>query len=299
MTEPRPARIAIRSEAFSAEIDPLGAQLWSLRDAAGRELLWNGDPAFWSGRAPLLFPIVGALNGGRYRVGAASYQLPRHGFARGKTFTVDGADGAAARFRLSADAGTRESYPFDFVLDVEYALAGDSLTITATIGNRGDDELLASFGHHPAFRWPLPYGAARDDHFIEFEAVEPEAVRRLDAAGLLRAEPFATPVEGRRLPLRDALFEQDVLIFDRLRSRALTYGGGGGPRLRVGFPQSRLLGLWTKPGAPFICIEPWHGVADPVGFSGEFAEKPGIFAVGAGRQFSTTMAFSLIVPAAA
>jgi galactose mutarotase-like enzyme len=297
MTEPRPACIAIRSDVFSAEIDPLGAQLSSLRDAAGRDLLWNGDPAFWSGRAPLLFPIVGALNGGSYRIGAGSYQLPRHGFARGRTFSVEGADAAAAKFRLSADAGTRELYPFDFVLDVEYALAGDSLTITATIGNRGDEELLASFGHHPAFRWPLPYGAARDEHFVVFDRVEPEGVRRLDAGGLLRAERFATPVAGRRLPLTDALFEQDVLIFDRLHSRALTYGAAGGPRLRVGFPQSPLLGLWTKPGAPFICIEPWHGIADPVGYTGDFRDKPGIFAVGAGREFSTTMVFTLIAPA--
>jgi galactose mutarotase-like enzyme len=287
-------RTRIRAEGLSAEIDPQGAQLSALRDADGRDLLWSGDPAFWSGRAPLLFPIVGALNGGHYRIDGRSYPLPRHGFARGRAFEVLRAAESAAVFRLAADEASRALYPFDFVLDVEYAVSGAALAVTTWIRNRGATEMLASFGHHPAFLWPLPYGRARAEHRIEFDADEPAAIRRLDADGLLEAGGRPTPVRARRLMLSDDLFKEDVVIFDRLNSRSLVYGAGDGPRLRVSFPDSPYLGLWTKAGAPFICIEPWHGVADPAGFAGELRDKPGICAIAPGGEFRTTMAVSLI-----
>ena len=149
----------------------------------------------------------------------------------------------------------------------------------------------ASFGYHPALRWPLPAGLERSRHFIEFECDEPAPVRRLDTEGLLTPMPHPTPVSNRRLMLADSLFQDDVLIFDALRSRTLTYGADAGPRLRMSYPDTPYLGVWTKPGAPFICIEPWHGVADPQGFNGDFLAKPGVFMVpsGADRTFGMSM----------
>ncbi len=143
----------------------------------------------------------------------------------------------------------------------------------------------ASFGYHPGFRWPLPFGQPRARHFIEFEREEPAAVRRIDAAGLLTPEAHRTPVAGRRLELTDALFAQDVLIFERLNSTSLSYGGQEGPRLRIGFPDASYLGLWTKPGADFVCIEPWHGITDPRGFCGDFRDKPGVKILKPGEAF--------------
>jgi galactose mutarotase-like enzyme len=138
-------------------------------------------------------------------------------------------------------------------------------------------------GFHPGFRWPLPYGRERAEHFIEFASDEPAPIRRLDAVGLLAPQPQPTPVSNRRLALNDSLFANDALIFDQLRGRSVTYGAAEGPRIRVDFPDSPYLGIWTKPGgAPFICIEPWQGVTDPVGFSGEFTAKPGVFTVAPG-----------------
>jgi galactose mutarotase-like enzyme len=284
----------IASDELSAEIDPLGAQLSTLRDRDGRDLQWSGEPAVWAGRAPLLFPIVGELAGGRYRLGARSFALPRHGFARRRRFTLRAATASSVSLGLGDDAETLAVYPFRFDLEVDFTLTGPTLAITTTVRNRGAIDMPASFGFHPAFRWPLPYGGERAAHVLEFSSAEPAPVRRLDAQGLLTPEPQATPVLGRRLPLQDALFAQDVLIFDRLQSDSLTYGAERGPRLRVSFPDTPLLGVWTKPGAEFICIEPWHGIADPVGYTGDFGAKPGIFTVAPGAAKTIVMTVSLL-----
>jgi galactose mutarotase-like enzyme len=281
--------ITLRSESLVAQIDPQGAQLSVLRDSHQRELLWNGDPAEWKSRAPILFPIVGTLNGGQYRWQGASYPLPRHGFARERRFAVVRHDEHEALFRLVADAETRRVFPFDFELDVAFTLAGSRLSVQASVHNRGTTAFPASLGFHPGFMWPLREGYSRDAHYLEFETEEPAPVRRLNAAGLLTNELQPTPVVGRRLNLADALFAEDVVIFDRLASRSLVYVAADGPRIAVDFPDATHLGLWTKPAARFICIEPWRGVADPFDFKGEFGEKPGAFQVTPGGWASLTM----------
>jgi galactose mutarotase-like enzyme len=286
--------VSLSSRDLTAAVNPLGAQLSTLRDSAGRDLLWDGNPSFWTGRAPLLFPIVGALEGGSYRLGSKTYHLPRHGFARTKLFEIIESTSAAATFRLKADEASLQVYPFQFELEVHFALDGPTLSVTMCARNSGDEDMPASFGYHPAFRWPLPFGRARSAHFIEFSADEPAAIRRLNAAGLLTPERHPTPVSRRRLALADALFQDDVMIFDELRSRCATYGADVGPQIRVSYPDAPFLGIWTKPQAPFICIEPWHGVADPEGFSGDFRAKPGVFMVAAGTAVPIRMAITLL-----
>lgn len=273
------AWVTISSGALSAQVDPLGAQLSVLRDSAGRELLWDGNPAVWNGRAPLLFPIVGTLAGGVYRVADKSYALPRHGFARHKPFEVLSTSPAAASLRLRADDQTLVVYPFHFQLQVRFEVADATLTVTSSVTNEGDAPMPASFGYHPAFRWPLPFGSARALHAVEFDVEEPEPIRRLDSAGLLTSVRYPTPIHARRLLLHDELFADDAVILDAVRSRGVSYGANTGPRLTIRFPDTPYLALWSKPGAPFICIEPWHGIADPVGFAGDFRDKPGVFMV--------------------
>jgi galactose mutarotase-like enzyme len=286
--------VSLSSGELTAEVSPLGAQLSTLRDHSGRDLLWGGDPSVWSGRAPLLFPIVGALAGGSYRLGSAIYHLPRHGFARGKLFDVVDSTSASAVFMLKADEATLLIYPFRFELQVCFALAGATLSVTTSVRNAGDGDMPASFGYHPAFRWPLPFGRARSSHFIEFASDEPAPIRRLNADGLLTPLRHPTPISHRRLALVDTLFRDDVIIFDEIRSRCVTYGADDGPRIRVTYPDAPYLGLWTKPQADFICIEPWHGVADPEGFSGDFTAKTGVFMVAPGAALRIEMAIALI-----
>ena len=287
--------VRIATPRLSAEIDPQGAQLWALSDGEGRDLLWDGDPAIWKGRAPILFPIIGALAEGQYRLEDATYCLPRHGFARDRLFQVVEASASSASFRLEADDATRAVYPFDFALTLHFAIRDAALTIAATIENReAARDLPASLGFHPAFRWPLPYGRPRDAHRIRFERAEPAPVRRLDAAGLLLPRGFPTPIAGDTLTLRDDLFTDDALILDRVASRRVWYGAADGPQIEVAFPDTPYLGLWSKPGAGFVCIEPWHGHADPQGPPGELTKKPGIVLVPPGGSKTCTMTVALV-----
>ncbi|MCJ2180775.1 aldose 1-epimerase family protein [Novosphingobium album (ex Hu et al. 2023)] len=269
--------VTISSGDLTARINPFGAELWSLTDAHGREFMTAGDPAFWSGHAPLLFPIVGGLAANRYRVDGQEYELPRHGFARRSPFELMEAGECSARFRLRDSAETRAVYPFAFELEMAFVLDGTTLHMTATVRNPGDTALPFSFGYHPAFAWPLPGGSDKADHVIAFSSPETQRVRRLDpASGLMLPDAEPTPVEGHHLALDAALFEADAMIWDELVSRSLTFGTPGGAQLAIGFPDTPMLGIWQKPGAPFLCIEPWQGHADPVGFSCDFREKPGI-----------------------
>jgi galactose mutarotase-like enzyme len=292
MTNETPT-LKIASHALSAEIATLGAELQNLSDAAGRLLQWNGDPAVWAGRAPILFPIVGELRDGRYRVDGRTYALPRHGFARRSVFDVVSHAEDSAVLSLRANEGTREVYPFDFELRLAYTLSGAGLRVVATISNHGSETMPASVGFHPAFAWPLPYGRARGDHFIRFEHREPAPVRRLDPHGLLFAEAQPSPVVGDVLTLRDELFVDDALIFDALSSRRVSYGASAGPRLDIDFAEFPLLGVWNKPGAEFVCIEPWQGVTDPAGFDGELRDKPGIVVIEPGGWRAFTMTITL------
>lgn len=285
--------LPIASSGLSANISSLGAELRDLDDAQGRSLQWDGDPAVWNGRAPILFPVIGLLEGGRYGLDGRSYPMPKHGFARHSTFQVVSHEVDAATLRLVPNATTREAYPFEFALDVAYTMTEATLKVVATVTNRDTRPMPASLGFHPAFRWPLPYGEPREDHAIRFEHDEPAPIRRIDPDGLLRSEPRPTPVVGNTLALRDALFDDDAVIFDRLASRRVVYGAARGPRIEVRFDDFPMLGVWTKPGgARFVCIEPWQGIADPVGFDGDVWDKPGIVAIapGASRAFAMTIA---------
>jgi galactose mutarotase-like enzyme len=165
------------------------------------------------------------------------------------------------------------------------------LSIDVTIANPGNAPLPTSFGFHPALAWPLPYGRPRAEHQIVFAAAEAGAI--VELAGGLFAKTRPSPLEGRTLALADALFEDDALIWDPVASQSVTYGAAGGPSLRVDFPDTPYLGIWTKPGAAFVCVEPWHGHADPAGFTGDFREKPGVFEVAAGEDWHCSMSITL------
>jgi galactose mutarotase-like enzyme len=282
--------VCIASAGLRAEISPRGAELVRLQDEAGRDLLWNGDPAFWTGRAPLLFPIVGRVAGDHLKVANALYPMRQHGFARQSSFEILLAEPAHCRMALVSNEESLRIFPFAFRFEAGYALEAQRLVIVIDVHNLGSEPMPVSMGFHPALRWPLPYGASRAAHRIVFAEPEPEPIRRLEN-GLLSPLAVPTPVDGRSLALDDALFAHDALIFDRLTSRALRYGPPQGRGIEVEFPAMPQLGIWTKPGAGFLCIEPWQGFADPQGFAGEFADKPGIVRLGPGevRRFGMTI----------
>jgi galactose mutarotase-like enzyme len=272
----------LSSEQLLITVAAHGAELQSLRTQDGREWLWQGDPTVWGRRSPSLFPIVGRLKDDALTHNGRRYSLSRHGFARDRDFQIESADTARAAFLLEDDAQTRAHYPFAFALRLEYALHANAVEITYRLRNPGEQTLYASLGAHPAFVWPLARGAPRQAHSIVFADPETAPIRRL-SGGLIAAQPIPTPVEGRTLELRDGLFVHDALIFDRLSSRSLSYSAPGTPVIRVEFEDFPHLGIWTKPGAGYICIEPWQGYDSPEQFAGEFRDKPGVVAL-SGRQ---------------
>jgi len=284
--------IEIAGEGLRAAINPFGAELTWLRDSEGRDLMTDADPAFWTGHAPILFPIVGRLNGDVLRIQGVEYPMKQHGFARRMAFAVTGHEAGRATFRLTDTPDTRAAYPFPFVLEIGFAIEDATLTMTARIANPGATPLPASFGWHPAFAWPLPYGHQKEAHRITFGADEPEPLALL-AEGLVGPETVPSPLEGRILSLDDSLFERDALIWNPVRSQGVRYGAPHAPALDIAFPDTRQLGIWTKPGARFLCIEPWHGIADPQGFTGAFRDKPGVFEIAPGGDWHCSVSVTL------
>ncbi|WP_428332645.1 aldose 1-epimerase family protein [Novosphingobium sp.] len=269
--------ITIASDALAVCVNQTGAELWSITDQAGRNYMTDADPAFWTGHAPVLFPVIGSVAHDRIVVDGQVYPMARHGFARHAHFEIVERGADHVRFRLGDSDATRTQYPFAFQLDLAFRVSGWHVEVTAHVTNPGDTDMPFSFGFHPAFAWPLPGGADKSAHRLTFAHDEPEPIHRLDqTTGLLLPEPAASPVVCRDLPLTSDLFDSDAIVWTDQRSRALTYGAPGGASLDIAFPDSPMLGLWQKPGAHYICIEPWQGYADPQGFDGDFATKPGL-----------------------
>ncbi|MET4391265.1 galactose mutarotase-like enzyme [Bradyrhizobium sp. F1.4.3] len=281
----------IRTGELTATIKAHGAELCSLKDAAGVEFIWQAGPA-WPRHAPLLFPIVGRLADDELRHRGKTYRMTQHGFARDSRFAWTERGEHSCALALEDSEATRALYPFAFRLVVTYMLDEAGLDVVLTIVNTGEETLPASLGGHPAFNWPLQAGASKEGHALSFANEESFPVRRLDG-GLLRAATEPSPVKGTVLPLSESLFSDDAVIFDRINSNSVRYAAGQGastgPWLKMSWRGFRELGVWSKPsGAPFLCIEPWRGYASPAGFAGEFSDKPGLMhiAVGAEEELS-------------
>ena len=286
--------IRIASDQLSVAINPFGAELTHIEDADGRELMTDADPAYWPRHAPILFPVIGVVNQGVIRVDGTEYPMTKHGFARDLMFETARHERDHAVLQLAASNVTRAAYPFDFVLDVGFRIAGLRLTLEARIANKGDTPMPAQFGFHPALAWPLPFGEPREAHRIAFGSDEPARLRKIAKDGLIAEATRPSPLDGRELLLRDALFAEDALVWDPVASNRVTYGAAQGPVLDIDFPDTPRLGIWTRPGAHFVCIEPWHGIADAEGFTGELKDKPGVFTVPPGGEQRITMSITLV-----
>ncbi|MGA9011530.1 MAG: aldose 1-epimerase family protein [Acetobacteraceae bacterium] len=267
---------------LSAEVKADGAELCSLRDASGAEVLWQAGP-IWPRHAPVLFPIVGRLKDDTLRHEGRAHRLTQHGFARDKRFAWLNRSATACRLVLHEDAETRAAYPFAFRLEIAYALDDDAIEQRFTVTNPGRGVLPASLGAHPAFAWPLADGVEKTAHALEFAEPEPAPIRRL-ADGLLQAQSEPTPIAGRTLALEPALFAADAVILPDPASRSVRYTAPDAPAIEVAWEGFRQLGLWSRAQGDFLCIEPWHGTASPADFDGEFCDKPGLMLIPPGEH---------------
>ncbi|KJC60750.1 aldose epimerase [Bradyrhizobium sp. LTSPM299] len=275
----------LRGDKIAATILAQGAELSSLKNAGGTELLWQAGPQ-WPRHAPLLFPIVGKLKNDTLRHAGKTYPMTQHGFARDRRFEWLEQGPRSCKLALTDDAETHARYPFAFRLEVTYAVDGADLDVAFDIVNTGSDTLPASLGGHPAFNWPLLPELPKDAYALTFASGEPAPIRRLKD-GLMRPHAEPSPIEGKTLALSERLFDDDAMILDQVASRSVRFAAVQGPAVEVSWNGFRELGVWSKPGgAPFLCIEPWHGFASPAGFDGEFVDKPGLLHIAPGARLS-------------
>lgn len=261
---------------MSIGIKPLGAELCSVRHTNGIEYMWQAEAA-WPKHSPVLFPIVGTLVNNTYYYQQQAYHLPRHGFAREMRFMPTLLSETEALFTLCSNANTLAVYPFHFRLHLHYHLHHDTLTCTYMVENTSDSEMYFSIGGHPAFAVPLLSTEQYSDYQLRFSETEPLLRWKLNN-GLLRndTEPV-TGQMGNSLPLQPSLFYEDAIVLKYLQSETvslLNADASHGIDFRIKeFPH---LGIWGAKDAPFVCIEPWCGHADPVNHAQDITQKPGI-----------------------
>ncbi len=281
--------VVLKNEKMTVAIQELGAEMQSVTAANGAEYLWHGDPAWWSGRAPVLFPVCGRLPGGKYRLNGKEYELEIHGFARKMEFAVESASDTEAVFFIRDTEETRAMYPFAFEFRVKYALQDETIAITYTINNTDDKTLYASVGSHEAYACPEGLSA----YDAAFEKEEPMNSYIVD--GGVQHETFAVDAPGGVIQLKDEYFVPDALIFRDLESKTVELRNREtGRGVRVWYPDAESLLIWTKPGAPYVCIEPWCGFPTWFDFKGEFPEKLGLRHIEAGGSYVATHTITLL-----
>jgi len=280
--------VRIKSESLCVDINPIGAELYSLHSfVTGSEYLWQGDPKFWERRAPVLFPIVGRLKDGSYTYDNKEYHLLPHGFAGNAEFDVIAKTENTVTFELTHSPETLAIYPFDFAFQVKFELSNNTLNTIYHVQSKNESDMWFSVGSHEAYRCPLHEGEGFEDYYVEFGKDDTYLCHTLSQNGLLTGKFFNVLENDRVLPLSYEIFEKnDSLVFENfqggsifLKSRKTkTY-------LEVGFGDATDLVLWTMPGAPYICIEAWNGLPDfEIPISKELCDKKGIIHLKAGES---------------
>lgn len=277
----------IENDVLRVSIRPQGAELTSVfNKQTNIEHLWQADPSVWGWHAPNLFPVVGGLQDDQLRVGDQHFPMGRHGFTRQSVFTLTDATPTSATFELSANSQTLAVYPYQFAFQIMYSLDEAVLSITYRVENKGDQTMYFSVGAHPAFNVPFLPGEQYEDYTLHFQKEEPLTRHLLSPKGYFTGQTEPVLTVGQELPLTKELFNEDALVFKSLESRAVTIQSPHHDhKVVVSFTAFPMLGIWAKPGADFVCIEPWLGCADNEGTPVTIDEKEGIQHVEAGGLF--------------
>lgn len=272
----------VENERLRICVNEHGAELMNVTDRrTGYEYLWQGDPAVWTGRSPILFPIVGRLLNDAYRLNGETYTLAKHGFARKSDWELLCKNGNSLTFRLRENEETLKSYPYAFDLTVSFTLQGNALTVLHTVQNKNADTMYFSLGAHPGFNCEI------GDSLV-FDEAETLSTEKIDLVRSLRLpEPVPVLRDANEIVITKDIFNEDALIFKGVRSSHLTlFAHGGKQKIRFLLAGSPYLGIWAKPGAPYVCIEPWWGVNDDARERADISQKDEIRALPAGAAFS-------------
>lgn len=278
--------ITLQNEILYAAIAPHGAELQQLKNKqTGLQYLWSGDANYWGKYSPVLFPIVGGLKENIFFYDQKKYSLPRHGFARDALFIAEQLSDTEAVFTLTDNAMTQAVYPFAFTLQLRYQIVGDTMSCTYTVTNSGNKVMLFSIGAHPAFALPLESHLDYTDYYLAFNKPEKLTRWKLDK-GLLSDRTESLPMHNNRLLLSSALFYADAIVLKALQSNCITLASDKSAHgLHFYFHDFPFFGIWAAKDAPFICLEPWCGIADNVNSTQQFQHKEGIETLAPAKDF--------------
>ena len=285
----------LENDLLKVTIDNQGAQLTAIYNKiTGVEQLWNADANVWPWHAPNLFPIVGGLIDNELWIDGQPHQMNRHGFARQSEFVLLKNDDLQAVFSLPGSEKIRLTYPYKFDFEVMYMLIDNALRVTYKVINLDKKSIYFSVGAHPAFNVPFHSNEQYEDYYLEFETEEKLTTHLLSADGFFSGATAEVPLDGNKLWLTKELFNNDALVFKNLQSRQITIKSKNhNETLSVEFPHFNYLGLWAKPGAPFVCIEPWLGCADTVGEPKDISKKENIQKLSVGHVFEAAFFISI------
>jgi len=273
----------IENEFLTAAVSETGAELQSLKAKAnGDEYIWQGNPDVWSGHSPLLFPVVGRLKNDAFIYEGRKYDLGKHGFARKTDFEAKKISESRLIMTLRSGAH-KENYPFEFLLEIDYELTGKSLKVTHRVTNLDGRTMYFSLGAHPGFNCGM-------GDYIEFPEDETAFAYKLDdVTKLSTGDKVEQGVYDHKLTVTEEIFLHDALIFEGLRSDHVTLYCGGRKRATVDFGNAPCLGIWAKPGAKYVCIEPWYGMDDAPSATGILSGKKQIVSLDPGCCFRFPM----------
>lgn len=279
--------IHLENECLKAAISPSGAELRAVESKeTGLHYMWSGDSTYWGRVSPVLFPIIGRLKKDQYELNGKTYKLPQHGFLRDVEFSVLEQEIDKASFLFDSSDTFLDVYPYRFQAIIHYQLKGSSLSIGWEIRNEQGETMHFSIGGHPAFNVPLTSGEKAEDYTLQFTPAEGEQVTQYELAqSLVKEKQTLQTVDP--LQVEASLFENDALIYSNIDRVSLTSNqtGHGVDVELTGFP---FVGIWSSYNgtmAPFVCIEPWYGIADTVDTTGKLVEKKGIQQLEKGAVF--------------
>lgn len=281
----------IQNNKISIEVNSFGAELWSLKKVGNDfEYLWQGDTKYWGNRSPVLFPTVGAVKNSKYRIGDKEYPLGNHGFALNSEFTLIEESETKLVYSLKTNEEIKKMYPFNFELILSYALDESSVKIQYTVKNLDTQNIYFQLGTHPGFNMPLDSDLKFDDYYIEFNKKEQCNRLFFDKANLTITNKDEDGLEGQKLNLKHEIFYEGAAIYKNINSDQLVLKSDKGARfVKFSFDKFPALGVWQKPDAPYICIEPWHGISDDDNYTGEFQDKAMIITLDKNSDYNCFM----------
>lgn len=255
--------LEIKNEQLALTVDTLGAQMMSLKSAEGIEYLWQGDPAYWKDRAPVLFPFIGRLTENSYQYHGKRYHMGIHGFAASCDFSVAEHSSNRLELELCSNEATAAQYPFDFIFCIGYSLRGNTLDISYRVQNRDNKTMPFAIGGHPGFNVPLLPGESFEDYELEFsQECQPDRVGFTPQVYLSGQDTPYHLTEGKRIALRHDLFDEDAVILKNMAREVTLRSKVSGRGVRVSYLDMPYLGVWHMPktDAPYVCVEPWSSL---------------------------------------